>query len=290
MDWTLLVDGQADPQHVHVQHEIDRRLSDLGKKEPGRTDVFGGLTFSHEVIHAIGGAADTNHNTTRRILLLLESCVVGPDIGVRERVVRHLLQRYVGEDRGYHASKGWEVRVPRFLLNDVVRFWRTMAVDFAAKRRDRAGNGWSIRNFKLRLSRKLLFVSGLAMCLRCQVLPPPDLTRTFADEEEFNQALQDFLVELSNRRPLDVVADLCLDLDAVSAGAKILGAYDEFLAVLDDHAKRTRLEKLTIEDAQKDPVFADTRRIGTEFQRGLAELFFHSNNDLTEATQRYGVF
>jgi hypothetical protein len=41
MDWTLLVDGQADPQHVHVQHDIDRRLSDLGTEfQRGLTELF----------------------------------------------------------------------------------------------------------------------------------------------------------------------------------------------------------------------------------------------------------
>jgi predicted nucleotidyltransferase len=290
MDWTLLVDGPADPQHVHIAQRIEQRLVELGKKKPGPTDVFGGLTFSHELIHAIGGAVDTNHNTTRRILLLLESCAVGSDDGVRERIVRHLFRRYVGEDSGYHLSKGWKVRVPRFLLNDIVRFWRTMAVDFAAKRRDRAGKGWAIRNFKLRMSRKLLFVSGLAMCLRCQLRPSAGLTGDFEDEADFNLALEDFLVELSDRRPLDVVAELCLEFDAIAAGKKIFDAYERFLAVLDDEEKRKSLEVMSIEQAHVDPLFSDTRKMSTDFQSGLTELFFHSNDELTKATQRYGVF
>ncbi len=131
LDWTLLVDGPADPQHVRIGQQIKQRLEDLGKKKAGVTGVFGGLTFSHDLIHAIGGEADLNSNTTRRILLLLESCTIGDDTGVRERVVRHLLRRYVGEDHGYHRSRNWKVKVPRFLLNDIVRFWRTMAVDYA---------------------------------------------------------------------------------------------------------------------------------------------------------------
>src|SRR5262249_38770608 len=45
VDWTLLVDGQADPQHVAISHAITASLDDLGKQGPGATAVFGGLTF-----------------------------------------------------------------------------------------------------------------------------------------------------------------------------------------------------------------------------------------------------
>ena len=31
------------------------------------------MAFSHEIVHHIGGQADTNRNTTQRILLLLEA-------------------------------------------------------------------------------------------------------------------------------------------------------------------------------------------------------------------------
>lgn len=290
LDWTLLIDGQADPQHVRAAQEIGGMLDKLEKTKPGPTGVFGGLTFSHDLIHAIGGQADTNANTTRRILLLLESCVVGPDHQVRDRVVRHLFSRYVGEDRGYHQSREWQVKVPRFLLNDIVRFWRTMAVDYASKRRDRAHKGWALRNFKLRLSRKLIFVSGLAMCLRCQLTPSDHMKKTnFDTEEEFHQALGDFLVQLSNSTPLDIVAQLCLDFNAIEAGGKIFDAYEGFLEVLDDSAKRDKLEKLDVDESD-DKVFEDTRAIGNAFQDGLSKLFFNSNEKLTEATQRYGVF
>ena len=72
VDWTLLVDGMADPQHLNVAHEISRRLAKIQAKPPGREGTFGNLAFSHEILHWIGGEDDSNANTTRRMLLLLD--------------------------------------------------------------------------------------------------------------------------------------------------------------------------------------------------------------------------
>jgi hypothetical protein len=53
------------------------QLENLSAKEVGREGLFGSMAFSHDLVHQIGGEDDTNRNTTRRILLLLESKVIG---------------------------------------------------------------------------------------------------------------------------------------------------------------------------------------------------------------------
>jgi hypothetical protein len=85
--------------------------------------------FSHSLVHEIGGLADSHVNTTRRILLLLESKAIG-DRTVCDRVIRALLSRYLEEDTHFHPASGSRSFVPRFLLTDVVRYWRTIAVDY----------------------------------------------------------------------------------------------------------------------------------------------------------------
>jgi len=76
-DWTLLVDGIAAPEHAEAAQEIEKRLEKIGAKGPGKEGTFGNLAFSHEILHWIGGEDDSNANTTRRMLLLLESKPLG---------------------------------------------------------------------------------------------------------------------------------------------------------------------------------------------------------------------
>jgi hypothetical protein len=91
-----------------------------------------------------------------------------------------VISRYVEEDDHPLTSDGKKYRVPRFLLNDIVRFWRTMAVDFASKQRDRGGEGWGLRNAKLRMSRKLIFASGLLVCFGAHF--DPELNRQISTD------------------------------------------------------------------------------------------------------------
>jgi hypothetical protein len=73
-------------------------------------------------------------------------------------VLKALLDRYVGEDLLYHAPDRF--LVPRFLLNDIARYWRTMAVDSAQKRHDRV-DGWALRNIKLRPALRQVHISEI---------------------------------------------------------------------------------------------------------------------------------
>jgi len=188
VDWALLVDGPADDEHSSAVNRLRALLRERKYKDPGTGGLFGGLAISHELVHRIGGDSDSNRNITQRILLLLESRAPMTTDLVRTRVLRVLLTRYLVDDFGYPMPPKHAARVPRFLLNDVVRYWRTVAVDFAAKRREQEGAKWGLRNFKLRMSRKLIFAAGLIACVSCELRPPESLAAVPAEETEGDYA------------------------------------------------------------------------------------------------------
>ncbi len=130
LDWTYLIDGEANADHLKISQRVHEILEDNKYSEPGPTGTFGNMTFSHDIVHQIGGQSDTNQNTTQRVLLLLESCSIGKRSEPHGRVIRAVINRYLEEDDHHLTSDSKRYRVPRFLLNDIVRFWRTMAVDF----------------------------------------------------------------------------------------------------------------------------------------------------------------
>lgn len=287
IDWTLVVDGPSDPEHFRLAQEIRRRLAEF--PEPGTTETFGTLTSSHELIHHIGGTRDINQNLTRRILLLLESLSLNNQI-VHERVLRGILNRYIVFGQSLSWKGRPEVVIPRFLLNDIVRFWRTMAVDYAAKHWEQPEEKWALRNAKLRFSRKLLFAAGLLICFSFELEPPPDRESILLHEDSMTASLAGYFLEQTRLTPIDLLSKVLLRQAKEDVVLGIVSSYDSFLALLDDDGKREHLKKLQFEAASNDPLFTEVRALSRKFQQGLTRLFFGEDERLRDLMVTYGVF
>jgi len=289
LDWTYLIDGEANSDHLKISQQIQRLFRDWGYEEPGPTGTFGNMAFSHDIIHQIGGQYDTNKNTTQRILLLLESCSIGKRTEAYERVIRGVINRYLEEDVHPLTHDSKRYRVPRFLLNDIVRFWRTMAVDFASKQRDRAGAGWGLRNAKLRMSRKLIFASGLLVCFSASL--DSELNGQIStDKDAIKLKLINHIRNYVRLTPLQVLAKSMEHYRVPDATAReLFGAYAEFLRLIDDEKSRNALKTLRASDSRTDPTFRCVREISRAFENALDNIFFENPN-VAPLTRKYGVF
>ena len=289
-DWILLVDGQAVPEHADQKHTIAEELGALGFAAPGRSGVFGCMIGSHDIVHEIGGEDDTNSNTTRRVLLLLESLPIGTGEAY-DRVRRQILNRYLHDDRGLVRSSG-PIKVPRFLLNDLTRYWRTVTVDFVYKQRAEAGKKWALRNTKLRMSRKLVFASGLLRCFFCHLDPEAAAAREALRGPEYDATkLLAYMENELSQTPLELLARAVQrPAIPIATASKLFNSYDRFLSVLDDEEKRKRLEQMTESEMATSPVWNEIRDFSHDFHSGLIELFFGEDEALRELAMQYGVF
>ncbi|MFT3703099.1 MAG: nucleotidyltransferase domain-containing protein [Agriterribacter sp.] len=284
VDWTILVDGQVDSDHRIVAQAVEKGLDDANLAKPGISGLFGQITFSHDLVHYIGGEDDTNHNLSRRLLLLLESKKIEIKNGktnaitAYNRVMRGIISEYITHDSGFSASSGKE-NVPRFLLNDIIRFWRTMCVDFAFKQRTQGGKKWALRNIKLRMSRRLIFIKGLLLCYQ-SYLKESD---TVSIIEELDQSVR--------LTPLDLLITILVK-ESIDPKIifEILDSYNEFLAILNDEETRQYLTDLKMEEAYGDGIFETARENSHRFQKALNKIFIFDENKIQEFTLKYGIF
>jgi predicted nucleotidyltransferase len=298
VDWTMLVDGLAKCEHRGMAREIENTLADLAHngvplKEPGTQGIFGNMAFSHDIVHHIGGQADTNRNTTQRILLLLEAtplrAVADRDGSAFDRTVRQVLNRYLVSDSNFHKKAGDESRIPRFLLNDIVRYWRTMCVDFAYKDWEQAGKKWGLRNVKLRMSRKLLFISGLFTVFSC--FKNPHLKRDpGASDDDYVRRLQRHLLAFVHSTPLNIATWTLRHLGFAAECIELIDIYQAFLASIDNHVTRDRLTSLSQAHVYDDDIFLQCRENSHRLNRLFRRICFEIESPLRDFMIEYGVF
>jgi hypothetical protein len=301
LDWTLLVDSQADAEDQRTFLAIrtalgsDSVFKDLDLNKPGPEGTFGALEFSQPIVHFIGGEEDSNSNTTRRVLLLLEAEPIGVRRAAFDRVRKGVLKRYIDEDRRL-LQRGYERKgvrwVPLFLLNDFARYWRTIAVDFAYKQFDRGNEGYALRNFKLGVSRKLLFASGLLACFWCD----PRISKN-EKQEPSKLSLIDCLDRFLSLTPLERIALFFTKHLNTSeseflreTARELFCSYDAFLGLLNDSDKRQHLKGLRQEEEETDEVFKEAWKTRRFFRRAIQDMFLGEVSPLRDLSIERGVF
>lgn len=222
---------------------------------PGASGVFGRAVGAFELIDQIGLQQDTNHSLTRRMLLLEESVSLMDD-SVYAAVMRATLNRYllVGNTR--------PDKVPRFLLNDVVRYWRTITVDYQAKAR--AGQATSgLRYVKLIIPRKVVFAGTVMSLLLCGL---PGFHSADADDlmGQFRRPSLSRLAQGFGSAPPNVQEAL----------REVLAIMDEYLACSADSDWRAAI-KTGKRGAEGNPLeFIRACEQGDQLQEALETLFF----------------
>lgn len=255
-DFDYIVVAYGLPEDIALRKQIMSELKSLQKgltlKDPGRTGVFGRVVSAPDLTEFIGLEDDTNRSLTHRILILGEGVsLYQPE--KHKTLVQTMLQRYLSN---YKEPKPG---VPRFLLNDVLRYWRTLAVDYQAKRWLDLEEEWGLRYLKLLVTRKLAFASLLVPLLACK------------------QATVEAFMEDFGMPSLARIARLC-HLAAVFHDPirTILIISEEFAKALADEGFRELAKKVSSDNRDDWPqAFKDLRnRASIDLQAALETIFF----------------
>ena len=128
------------------------RISEtLGFPEFSKDGQFLEIHYLCDMLKNLGSSKDDyeNHFTARLLLLLEGRAIHNP--GFYENVIKKLVTEYLKDFSGNEESFR-----PIFLVNDIIRFWRTMCLNYENRRRSPNESKDRISNLKLKFSRLLI--------------------------------------------------------------------------------------------------------------------------------------
>ncbi|MBB1038576.1 nucleotidyltransferase domain-containing protein [Dietzia natronolimnaea] len=267
----LTPSSDLDVLHVYDHEEpnldglsiLDNLRSDLIEgvtlSRPGSTNLFGVSVCRHELTRHLGLDRDTNSNMTRRVLFLEESAsLINPDL--HRELLLEIVTRYL------ELRNSGSMRVPRVLLNDIVRYWRTVAVDYHAKSSE-SQQRYSLRYLKLLIPRKLCFLAALAPLHAIHTSQHRSLS------EEAN-----FLVQEFSKPTILRLAEFFVRLEESAPGNNkdnaraIFRSLDHFIERSGCREWRDSIERECASDSdpRESQLFGDMRRVGQDVHRAVS--------------------
>ena len=238
--------------------DVENAISAVVSIEPSPNGAFAKYVDRCDMLKNLGGAHETNETLTRRLLLLLEGEWLSNDLEFG-KFRRELLERYVRATPRDH-------QLSLFLLNDIIRYWRTMTVDYMYKTTE-DGKPWAIRNIKLVFSRKLMYASGLFSV---------GMTVDRSEERKIEE-----LDKLFSMPVIERMIAIC----GSARLSKAIACYELFLERMENPEIRTALKQVDPND-HENRTFRELKNEGHNFTRELLLAFegtFHSTHPIRRA-------
>lgn len=163
------IEGKGDVRRLDGIDEIKLKfhlISAVEVSDIGKFDAGGRYLESHAIgdfTKHLGSQRDDYQNTlTGRLLLLLESRPL-LEFDLYDRLLNEVIDAY------FKDFPGNETRfVPSFLVNDILRLWRTFCVNYEFSRK-KGGDDIKIKNLKLKFSRIMTCYSAIMHLLSIHV-------------------------------------------------------------------------------------------------------------------------
>lgn len=193
---------------IQIFADLIRLNEDLGLEPFSGDGLYLKIHEVDDVIDGTGSSEDDSENLfTTRLLLLLESTPLAGEL-VYEDAINRVLDMYFRDGRG---RKGFR---PLFLLNDILRYWRTLCLNYE---RDRAveGKPWWKRNLNLKFPRKLTVYSTVLTMIASQM----------STAEDFKA-----IVSMTPMKRLAFALDRMGDASLEPSFSAVLDDYEAFLA------------------------------------------------------------
>jgi predicted nucleotidyltransferase len=262
IDYLVLVDSTPEApaaprdllQMVKACLSKEADANGAAPKDPGASGLFGKAVGTFDIINQVGLLGDTNFTHTARMEILQESVSL-LNTELHAKILRRTIGRYIS------LFSVPPSRPPRFLLNDMVRYWRQITVDYQAKAPTATDEPKAVlRYLKLGITRKNLAASS--------ILP---LLAVRDDSVPWDDYLQ-FLYALP---PLARLATVTKDApnDVKDAVRTVFKAVDLFVQRTDDSDKRRKLERITWDARKEDETFMELRAAADDLQKAFEHIF-----------------
>ena len=143
--------------------DLIRIARHLGFPEFSNDGEYLGVHYIEDILMDLGGREDDFKNQfTARMLLLLESRPLHNE-SLYQEAIEAMIESYCRDYSGHEESFS-----PVFLINDVIRFWRTMCLNYEHRRNqnsddERKVNKSHLSNLKLKFSRLLTCHSAIIL-------------------------------------------------------------------------------------------------------------------------------
>ena len=206
-----------------------------------------------EILENLGGPKDDfeNYFTTRMLLILESAPVYGEDL--YEKIIGKIVDSYFRDYKG-HEGKFF----PLFLLNDIVRFWKTLCLNYENKRNDEKINDpekkekHCLKNFKLKFSRMLICYSMIVSLSSKQGRP-----------KNKNE-----VIDLIKLTPLDRLEKVARNHKVLDIYWRVKNLYSFYLG----EVSRENIKSRLLDDKHKAKVFKKAENFSNEMYQLLLKV------------------